>query len=145
MARLAALLCILAVSPSSAARGKPVIGDSLEIRTDPSYLGHGTQVVGVMQPRSAKRRTLDHKTGVFTGPSRRRGMVWWVKKREWNPFERTNRAPFKVRMLSENPTGVLASLAEEGKVSLDMKTGPKGKKVLSVSLVKPKPWWQKLI
>ena len=96
----------LLVGVADAGRSVPAIGDSLEYgNAHPDYLKKNTQIVGVMSPLSSKQRIYDRKTGVLIGPQRRRGMVFWSKKRPWNPLSRPKRAPFKVRLLRESATG----------------------------------------
>jgi len=140
VACLVALLSALA----EAGRSMPTIGDALEYGSgSPNYLKKNTQSVGIISPLSGQgRRLYDKELGVFTGPNRRRGIIWWSKKRSWNPFSSQDRAPFKVRLLKENPTGVMLTLAEEGKLELSRKASKSGEVGLSVKLVKPKPWWR---
>ena len=97
-----------------------------------------------MQPLSGRTRTIDHKTREFNGPSRRRGITWWLQKED-RPFFRfggkPDREPFKVRLLREDPAGTMLSLVEEGK--LELRTGDyNGKRAAVVSLPKPKAWWR---
>ncbi len=116
---------------------QPSIGDSLEIRAPDSYLGKDMQIVGVLTPLSSRRRLIDRKTMEMKGMKRRRGMIHWVKKREYWPFERPKRQPFTIRYLREDPAGVALTLAEEGKLQLfEGETG--GKKVIGFAVKKRK-------
>lgn len=136
-------MCVaLTLSSAHAARATPAVGDALEFgSTDPNYLDKNWQVVGVIPPYSASRRLYDSKEGVFVGPNRRKGVVWWVKKREWNPFSRQKRPPFKVRLFKPDPRGAFLTLVEEGKVDLSMEEVG-GEVGLSVKLARPRPWWR---
>ncbi|KAL1496171.1 hypothetical protein AB1Y20_014788 [Prymnesium parvum] len=142
MRRSSPLLLALSLATALAARSTPAIGDALEFGSaSPGYLPKRTQLVGVLQPLSSRRRLLDRKAGVLLGPSRRQGIVWWAKRRGWNPLRREKRAPFKVRLLKHNAAGVLLTLAEEGKVELAHEAR-RGERTLSVKLAKPRPWWR---
>jgi len=140
------VLWLTLVSAAAAVRSHPAIGDALEWGSaDQDYLGKRWQTVGVIAPFSSKRRTLDRKLGCFTGPNRRKGVVFWHKKRPWNPFSRSNRAPFKVRILSERPAGAMLTLAEEGKIELERTRDDRGRPALSVRMIKPSPWYRKFL
>ena len=132
-------------APTAPRQKRAAIGEALEIRhNDEEYLGKNWQIVSVITPLSAGRRVLDHQTGNFTGMKRRRGMVHWVKKREPWPFERLQRQPFKVRILKEDPAGIVASMVQEGKLQLSEFTSD-GRPGISLSLPKPnKPWYRRL-
>ena len=119
------------------------MGDSLDIKADPTYLGNRWQCVGVMQPNTGSPRVIT-KDGRWSGPQRRRGMVWWMKKRERNILDRSKREPFKLRFLKEEPVGAMLSLVEEGKPDIE-RTRVNGQGVMRVQLIKPKPWWKKML
>mmetsp|Transcript_60178 Transcript_60178/g.164883 ORF Transcript_60178/g.164883 Transcript_60178/m.164883 type:complete len:149 (-) Transcript_60178:387-833(-) len=142
--RAALLWVALLVGAAEAKRSMPAIGDALEYgHGNRDYLKKHTQVVGVMQPLSTGgRRILDKKAGAFFGPNRRAGIVFWSKKRDWKPFRRSNREPFKIRLLKENPTGVMLTLAEEGKLNIERAMTKNGDVGLRVTLAKPKPWYR---
>jgi len=149
--------CALFASGAAARRGAraprdpkqtvPTVGDALEIRpADPDYLGRNWQAVSVISPGSSQRRIMSRKTGEFKGTNSRRGMITWVKKRDnwpWeNPWE-DSKPPFKLRFLRQDPAGIMMSLAAEGK--LQISDGQyKGRKVVRVSLSKPKPWYRRI-
>jgi len=139
----AALAC--GAAAGAGAVGKPSVGDALEYGVaSSSYLGRNRQVVGVIQPGSVARRVLDKKTGQLVGTTGRKGMSFWVKKRDWNPF-RGKRPSFKVRLLKEDPVGAMLSLAEEGKIAIEQRELKGGKQALTVSLIKPKPWYRRFL
>lgn len=139
------LLCLaFVISTAMAGRSVPAVGDVLEFgERNPTYLQKDTQVVGVIPTFSSSRRMLDRKANVFYGPSRRKGIMWYSKKRKWNPFRSSQREPFKVRLLKVSPAGLLLTLAEEEKLELrEEKSKTANNMLLSVKLAKPKPWWR---
>ena len=119
---------------------QPSVADTVEIHAPDDYLGKNWQAVSVITPLSSNRRTLSHKTGQWQGMQRRRGMITWMKKYEPWPFE-TPKRRFTVRIMREDPAGIMLTLAKEGKLKLGQGTRG-GKEVISVSLPKPKPWWR---
>lgn len=150
------LLCLLALCAHqlvAARRARkeprgpvPTIGDALEIKANPDYLGKNWQAVHVMSPLSANRRMLKRNGDKFIGTQRRRGLVTWLKKRENFPWERpwddVSHAPFKVRFLRHDPAGIALSMAQEGKLKLS-EGGDARSPSVRVSLPKPKPWYRK--
>lgn len=141
-------LLLVSARRQRAPRGPvPTIGDAMEIRTDPDYLGRDWQAVLTMAPLSANRRIMP-RSGNLTGVQRRRGLVTWMKKRDnwpWeNPWEQEtlSESPFKLRFLRHDPAGIALSMAQEGKIVL-RDGGDARRPSVQVSLAKPKPWYRK--
>lgn len=130
--------------PPGPREAKPTIGDALDLQAEPDYIGKDWQATCVLTPGSANRRILK-RDGTMVGMRRRRGMVTWLKKKEYFPWEKPwddpVQSPFKVRFLKEDPAGIALALAQEKK--LDLRLGKyKGRAVIGMSLAKPRPFWK---
>ena len=153
-ASTATLLCALLLPCATEARRgaytpgprerTPTVGDSLDMKAENDYIGKDWQAVCVLTPGSANRRIIT-KDGKAIGMRRRRGMVTWLKKKEYWPWESPwadpVSAPFKVRYLKQDPAGIALSMAQEKKLRLGLGSY-KGRSVVSVKLVKPRAWWK---
>lgn len=131
-------------APRAPREKSTTVGDALDIGGDPDYLGYDWQAVCVLTPGSANRRIVT-KEGKMVGMRRRRGMVTWLKKKSYWPWEKpwddVQRSPFKVRYLKEDPKGVMLSMAQQKQLQLGMGEY-KGRQVVSVKLIKPRAWWK---
>ena len=123
---------------------KPTIGDALDVAADPEYIGKDYQAVCVLTPGSSNRRIVK-RDGTIVGMRRRRGMITWLKKKDYFPWEKPwddpMKAPFKVRFLKEDPAGLALAMATEKKLALRMGKY-KGRAIVGMSLVKPRAWWK---
>ena len=155
MRSITSLLLLGTLALAAARRGRPppgprepapTVADALDIRAPKEYLGKDWQAVMTMTPGSASRRTVSKETGKITGMRRRRGLMTYMKKREkypWeNPWAEPSEAPFKLRFLRQDPAGIVMSMEKQGKLRLQS-ASHKGKAVLGVGMLKPKPWYMK--
>lgn len=117
---------------------KPTFAEYFQWSGSPEYLGHGMQVVGVMQP--INQRYIDARTGLFNTVSSNRAIQWSARKRN-----KKGPSPFKVRLVHLDPAGIVLTLKEQGKLDIGMDDDPESDSMLYMRISKPTPWYKKLL